>query len=91
MTEILAFDNIQGMEFTEQEDGWKTVREISQKQIKNKSAIAVKYSATNRKLCYRIVKLHLIEVLPALQRYEEERCFDSSVLWLLNDLLSRKH
>lgn len=31
MMEILAFDNIQVMEFTEQEDSQKTVREIRQK------------------------------------------------------------
>lgn len=34
--EVLGFDNIQVMEYTEQEVEWKTVRQISQKQIKKR-------------------------------------------------------
>lgn len=49
----------------------------------------MKYSTRDRKICYRVVKLHLTEMLPALQRYED-RYLDSTVLLLLNDLLPRK-
>jgi len=40
----------------------------------------VKYSANNRKLCFRVVKLHIMEMLPAPQRYEEDICLDSTAL-----------